>query len=307
MPADPVLYVLRWYPTLTETFVYREIEALQRRGQPVIIAAMGARADGLRNDRLPDVEVWHRGFALRARWRRVQRVHAHFDGEASVLAASLAAKLGVPYSVTVHAADLFRPRAGIRARLQRANPTITVCAHHVRWLQAHHGVRASLVRCGVELPVAVAAPEHQPPRVVTVARNVPKKDLDRLRAVAPEAEILSESTGHEVHRALREAQVFALPCRIDALGGRDGIPVAMMEAMAHGLPVVTRPIAGIPELVDDEVGWVDTDFEAALQQALGDPDARRHRGAAARDRIRSGWTIERSVDDLLTAWGTLRP
>ena len=73
----------------------------------------------------------------------------------------------------------------------------------------------------------------------------------------------------QIPAALAEAQVFALPCRIADSGDRDGIPVAMMEAMAAGLPVVTTPVSGIPELVDDTVGWlVPTDDVPTLRQTL---------------------------------------
>lgn len=52
-----------------------------------------------------------------------------------------------------------------------------------------------------------------------------------------------------------EADVFAMPCVIDASGDRDGIPNVIMEALAHRLPVVASDISGIGELiVDNETG-----------------------------------------------------
>lgn len=70
----------------------------------------------------------------------------------------------------------------------------------------------------------------------------------------------------------------------------DGLPVALVEAMAAGLPVITTATSGIPELVDESVGWLvpadDLDaLEAAVREALADPEARRQRGAAARNRV----------------------
>ena len=53
-----LLYLLRYWPTRSETFVAREIAELQRRGHEVIVAAIGTRADGAFADALPEVELW---------------------------------------------------------------------------------------------------------------------------------------------------------------------------------------------------------------------------------------------------------
>lgn len=50
---------------------------------------------------------------------------------------------------------------------------------------------------------------------------------------------------------MTRADVFALPCRIDAEGDRDAIPVVLMEAMACSLPVITGDLPSIRELVTD--------------------------------------------------------
>jgi glycosyltransferase involved in cell wall biosynthesis len=81
-----------------------------------------------------------------------------------------------------------------------------------------------------------------------------------------------------------------------------------MEAMAAGLPVISTAVSGIPELVDESVGWlVPPDDDAALRRALDaarDPRERRRRGAAARARVLDGWTVASSAQQLLA---TLAP
>ena len=52
--SQSVCYYLRYYPTLTETFVYREVEALQARGLRARAVAIGRRADGEHARSLPD-------------------------------------------------------------------------------------------------------------------------------------------------------------------------------------------------------------------------------------------------------------
>ena len=46
--------------------------------------------------------------------------------------------------------------------------------------------------------------------------------------------------------------LFVLPCRFDLESNvQDGIPVALMESMAIGTPVLSTYISGIPELIQD--------------------------------------------------------
>jgi colanic acid/amylovoran biosynthesis glycosyltransferase len=56
---------------------------------------------------------------------------------------------------------------------------------------------------------------------------------------------------------LDEADVFLLPSVTGADGDMEGIPVALMEAMAVGIPVVSTLHSGIPELIkSDHSGWL---------------------------------------------------
>jgi len=62
---------------------------------------------------------------------------------------------------------------------------------------------------------------------------------------------------HEVKALLDEADVFLLPSVTGADGDMEGIPVALMEAMAVGIPVVSTVHSGIPELIEaDQSGWL---------------------------------------------------
>lgn len=344
-------YVLRYWPTVSETFVAREIETLVARGIDVDVVAIGTRADGkntstaLRPPRVPVRSLRHLRRVrdvvgglrpkdvLRALWmadvgarRGWTRIHAHFAGEAAEWARVAARVLGVPYSVTVHAVDLFVPRPAIGEVLRGASPVITICAHHARWIAERYGVDAVVVRCGVPLDVPQADPGGAGARFVCVARDVPKKGLDdlahavralpgaRLRLVSDAVRLggpqiaAGPLSPHAVPAVLARAGVFVLPCRIAANGDRDGLPVALMEAMAAGLPVIATAVAGIPELVDDTVGWLvpPDDPErlgAAMREAMDHPTERQRRGRAARARIvDGGWTVERQVDELLAAW-----
>jgi colanic acid/amylovoran/stewartan biosynthesis glycosyltransferase WcaL/AmsK/CpsK len=56
----------------------------------------------------------------------------------------------------------------------------------------------------------------------------------------------------EVKRRLRMAHVFLLPSVTASDGDMEGIPVALMEAMAAGLIAVSTYHSGIPELIEDK-------------------------------------------------------
>jgi glycosyltransferase involved in cell wall biosynthesis len=61
--------------------------------------------------------------------------------------------------------------------------------------------------------------------------------------------LLGPLTQMEVLERYLAANVYVLPCIIGADGNRDGLPVSIVEALACGLPVVTTPVTGIPEVV----------------------------------------------------------
>ena len=74
----------------------------------------------------------------------------------------------------------------------------------------------------------------------------------------------------EVIAWYRRATVLALPCRIARDGDRDGIPNVLIEAAACGLPIISTPVSGIPELVTDRVSGllVPPQNPAALARAI---------------------------------------
>jgi colanic acid/amylovoran biosynthesis glycosyltransferase len=70
---------------------------------------------------------------------------------------------------------------------------------------------------------------------------------------------------------LYSAHIFMHPSRTSADGNREGVPNAMLEAMASGMPVTATRHGGIPEAVTDgESGLlVPENDPAALSEALG--------------------------------------
>jgi glycosyltransferase involved in cell wall biosynthesis len=62
--------------------------------------------------------------------------------------------------------------------------------------------------------------------------------------------------------------IFLMPCVKTAANDMDGIPVAMMEAMSCGMPVVSSDISGLPELIKHGYnGWMvpEKDVDALVE------------------------------------------
>lgn len=103
--------------------------------------------------------------------------------------------------------------------------------------------------------------------------------------------LLGRRTRTEVAAALSEADVVVAPSVPTPEGRREGIPVALMEAMASGLPVVASKISGIPELVVHEQTGLLTEagnpesLAAALEQLSGTSTLRTQLGAAGREKV----------------------
>jgi colanic acid/amylovoran biosynthesis glycosyltransferase len=111
----------------------------------------------------------------------------------------------------------------------------------------------------------------------------------------------------EVRAAYQQAAVFALPCRIGRDGNRDGLPTVLLEAMACGLPVVTTPVTGNPEIVDDGLNGrlVPENDPLALADALADllqnAALRRRMSLGARLKVERDFDVRRNVAQL-RAW-----
>lgn len=105
-------------------------------------------------------------------------------------------------------------------------------------------------------------------------------------------------TEDEVRRMLDSADTFVLPSIVAADGQMEGLPVALIEAMACGLPVVSTDLSGIPELVrPGETGLLapagdPAGLARALRSLLDNPVAAGERSLRARALVEQEFAIE---------------
>lgn len=109
--------------------------------------------------------------------------------------------------------------------------------------------------------------------------------------------------------AYREADIFVLPSRVAADGDRDGLPNVLMEAQSQALPVVSTPVSGIPELVEDgKTGILVPPDDApalsgALKTLIAGANRRKQLGKAGAARIRREFSHEAGIAALAVKFG----
>jgi colanic acid/amylovoran biosynthesis glycosyltransferase len=206
------------------------------------------------------------------------------------------------WSMTAHGADVFSDSDEVRADLKVEHASFVVAisdftrSQMLRYSDPRWWSKVKVVRCGIDLdafPRRNVEPDGAAPLVTTVGRLAPEKGqtvlIDalaelrdrgitarveligagpleqtlraaaRARGIEDCVDFVGELPPHEVAERLRRSAVFCLP------SFAEGLPVAMMEAMAMGTPVVATHVNGIPELA--------VNGRSALTVAPGDAQA----------------------------------
>jgi glycosyltransferase involved in cell wall biosynthesis len=154
-------------------------------------------------------------------------------------------------------------------------------------------------RKGHDVLLRALAGDAVPPRVVCriAGEGRERESLEGLaRELGLAARVRFLGERRDVGEILAASDVAVLPSRAEGLG------VAILEAMAHALPVVASRVGGIPEAVlEGETGLLvppeDPDaLGAALARLAGDAALRRRMGAAGRARVLAGFTLRRSAE-----------
>jgi colanic acid/amylovoran biosynthesis glycosyltransferase len=271
--------------------------------------------------------------ALLARLPDVELYHAQFANE-SATAALVAAELsGRRFSFRSHTSP--NPQS-LRRKLRLATLVMAISEYdRDHLLSVEPRANVQVLRLGVQIPESVEIP-RQADLVVSVGSLIDKKGHDVLieairllrnrdvpvslmivgegperrrleaRIAAYQLEASVQLTG-QLPRAqtlalLAQARVCALASRPAPTTGQDGIPVALMEAMARATACVSTDISGIPELViDGKTGLVVPSGEPgkladALEELLADEGLSERLGHAGRQLIRERYDATTNYD-----------
>lgn len=188
------------------------------------------------------------------------------------------------------AAYAFRPRAP-----RTHGPVRAVCVASLQEYKGHRVLLEALANGGAVLDrVRLELIGEGPLRG-------PLEQLARRLGIGPRVSFRGGLTEPEVAAALDAADLFVLPSVVAANGQMEGVPVALMEALACGVPTVASRLSGVPELVRDgrtgvlaEPGDVES-LREALRLTITDPVAARKRAEAGRSLVESEFELQRSA------------
>jgi glycosyltransferase involved in cell wall biosynthesis len=257
---------------------------------------------------------------------------------------ALARAFGIPYVIHLHGAEFrqfyeiesnARLQWIIRDFFKRAAAIVVLSEQWRHWVAEHcPSRRIEVIHNPVELPdQASARPgERSSGRVIlSLGRLGPRKGtfelitaFARIAGEFPDArlvlggdgelckastlaaelglqarvECVGWVTGNRKEELLRNATVYALPSH------NEGLPISVLEAMAHGLAIVTTPVGGIPDAIVDGVTGLmvppgDVDQLAnALHRLLRDPALCESLGANCVQAVRERFAAESVVQQV---------
>ena len=262
----------------------------------------------------------------------VEHLHAHWGTHSALLAYLMAMILGIEFTLTLHAHDLMVDSTMLEEKLRAAALTITISDHNRRLLSEYGpdvAERIRVLHCGIDTDAIErrpTEPANDPPRLAMVASLEPQKghvhllaavEILRTRGLPVAVDLVGEGVlrpqleelagpdvqfhgATRVERAIeltRAADIAVLPGVVLADGRADGIPVALMEAMAAGVPVVSTRVSGIPELVVDDITGLlaepedPVDLADAIERMLTEPELRSRLTDAARRHVEQHFDI----------------
>jgi colanic acid/amylovoran biosynthesis glycosyltransferase len=268
--------------------------------------------------------------------RQIQHLHNHLADSSCTVAMLAATLAGIPFSFTVHGPAIFLEPYRWRLDLKVQQALFVSCISYYCRSQVmllspiEQWSKLYIVHCGVDLqrftpvthqpnskrllytgrlsaakgvPILFQALQqvipHHPNLVLTlVGDGADRVALETLAAdlkLTPYLKFVGYQSQDAVCQYLHNSDIFVLP------SFSEGLPVALMEALAAGVPVITTAIAGIGELVEDGVngylippGAVEP-LVQRLKQLLDDADLRQRMGQAGRIKVQQEFNLAQEV------------
>ena len=278
-----------------------------------------------------------------ARAWQADHIHAHWAGPPSTVALIASRLSGVPWSFTAHLADI--QARNLLYEKSSAAVFVRFIAHAMQDLMRRcaPGVDESkwiVLRLGIEVPSTRTGPppSNDPPIVLFAARFDPEKRhallLEAVATLFRDGERLAlwlAGSGRLLPAAKEQAAALGLESAVRFLGyvpnaeilewlaaGRidlvalpsdwEGIPVSLIEALAHGVPVAATDVGGVAELIGGGCGLLVPEGDRAaladaIRRLVHSAELREDVSRAGRARVEREFAVNRVVGELRGLFG----
>ena len=284
-------------------------------------------------------------FADRMRADGIEHIHACFATKPAAVGMMAAGMLHVPFTFSAHARDVYVDGVALKQKVLAAR-RVVVCNKAAfgeldRKLPDSLRTRLALIRHGLDASQYEFTPlaeERSPARLLAAGRFIEKKGFRHLiEAMARLPDCVCEIVGRgpleehlrkqisklglddrvrlsgwlphdELVEKMKEADVFVAPYVVARDGDRDGVPNALLEAAALGVPLVACDSGGIGEFVINcETGRLVPPGDAesitgAIQSVLATPDTTRTFVQNARNKVEKEYDLRENVRELLAVF-----
>ena len=226
----------------------------------------------------------------------IHHIHLHFASPLVELAYVLHRFLGISYTFTTHANDIFvNPSSFLRKWAESSKRVITVSEFNKKYMNATFNIPLEKIDIVnyciyVDRIEPIKKYTNDSFKIVSISRLVEKKGYHYLLEACKilkdsnvefSCEILGEGPQRSVLQSIvakhdlqaevtlggfvkhedvfgfiGSGSIFVLPCVCAVDNDMDGIPNVLMEAMALEVPTLSTDITGIPELIDDGIDGI---------------------------------------------------
>jgi len=276
--------------------------------------------------------------------RKLDHLHVHFGGAVATVGFLASHAWGFPYSLTIHGPDEFYDveRYHLAEKFRDAQFIFCIsnfCRSQVmKYCPPNQWKNLHVLRLGVDPEHFRPQPRTRDPilQIISVGRLTtakghmillqsladllqkghkihltligdgsernPLEDFVHRQQLTASVTFLGALNHDQTHARLAQTDIFALP------SFAEGVPVALMEAMAMEIPCVSTRIAGIPELIQNEVEGLlvsassSEELAAAIERLVVSPDLRRQFGSAARAKVISSYNLNENISRLADAF-----
>lgn len=268
--------------------------------------------------------------------RQIQHLHNHLADSSCTVAMLAATLAGIRFSFTIHGPAIFFEPYRWRLDLKVQQALFVSCISYycrsqlILFCSSDQWSKLHIVHCAVDpqrftpvihqpngkrllytgrlaaakgLPIlfqalAQVVPHHPDLILTLVGDGSDRTTLETLAAdlkLTPYIKFVGYQSQEAVCQYLHNSDIFVLP------SFSEGLPVALMEALAAGVPVITTAIAGISELVEDGVngylippGAMEP-LVLRLEQLLSDANLRQQMGTAGRIKVIQDFNLAQEV------------